>query len=93
MCGAASDKSALGADHCHTNTSPSVRAAFMGGAMPQKTSCSPGGEPKVSNLRVGTPSQHWELVPRRQIWCRSALPWTTDIKSQERFELGPARRP
>jgi hypothetical protein len=32
-------------------------------------------------------------VPRTQIWCRSALPWTTDIKTQERYEMGPDGRP
>jgi hypothetical protein len=42
---------------------------------------------------VGTLSQRRDLVPRAQIWCRSALPWTTDIKSQERFDMGPDRRP
>ena len=45
--------------------------------------------PKVYNLRVGTIHQRRELVPRTQIWCRSALPWTTDIKTQERYEMGP----
>ena len=38
--------------------------------------------PKVYNLRVGTIRQRRELVPREQVWCRSALPWTTDIKTQ-----------
>jgi hypothetical protein len=49
--------------------------------------------PKVYNLRVGTIHQRRELVPRTQIWCRSALPWTTDIKTQERYEMGPDGRP
>jgi hypothetical protein len=52
-------------------------------------STSEGDEPKVYNLRVGTLSQRWDLVPLAQVWCRSALPWTTDIKSQERFDMGP----
>ena len=56
-------------------------------------STSEGDGPKVYNLRVGTIRQRWDLVPRAQIWCRSALPWATDIKSQERFEMGPDRRP
>ena len=47
---------------------------------------------KVYNLRLGTLSQRSELVPRAQVWCRSALPWTTDIKSEERFEMGPDLR-
>ena len=48
--------------------------------------------PKVYNLRVGTIRQRWELVPRAQIWCRSALPWTTDIKTRQRFDMGPDLR-
>jgi len=48
--------------------------------------------PKVYNLRVGTIRQRWELAPRAQIWCRSALPWTTDIKTQQRFEIEPDLR-
>lgn len=32
-------------------------------------------DPQVYGLRVGTARQRAELVPRRQIWCRSALPW------------------
>jgi hypothetical protein len=47
---------------------------------------------KIYNLRVGTLNQRGDLVPRAQIWCRSALPWTTDIKSQQRFEMGPDPR-
>jgi hypothetical protein len=47
---------------------------------------------KVYNLRVGTLNQRGDLMPRAQIWCRSALPWTTDIKSQQRFEMGPDPR-
>lgn len=48
---------------------------------------------KVYNLRVGTLAQRRDLTPRIQIWCRSALPWTSDIKSSERFETGPGSRP
>jgi hypothetical protein len=56
-------------------------------------STSESAGPKVYNLRIGTIRQRWELVPRAQIWCRSALPWTADITSQERFEMGPDRDP
>ena len=49
-------------------------------------------EPKVYNLRLGTLRQRWNLEPRVQIWCRSALPWATDIVTQERFEMGQDRR-
>jgi hypothetical protein len=38
----------------------------------------PGALPSYS-LRVGTLDRRRELVPSRQIWCRSALPWTNDL--------------
>lgn len=49
-------------------------------------------ELKVYNLRVGTIRQRYALVPRTQIWCRSALPWSTEIKTEKRFEMGPDLR-
>ena len=33
-----------------------------------------GDDPKVYNVRSGTIRQRRDLVPRTQIWCRSALP-------------------
>lgn len=32
-------------------------------------------DPQVYGLRAGTARQRLQLVPQRQIWCRSALPW------------------
>jgi hypothetical protein len=37
------------------------------------------GERKSYGLRVGCIEQRRELVPRKQIWCRSALEWTVDL--------------
>ena len=37
------------------------------------------GEPPGYSLRVGTLDRRAELVPSRQIWWRSALPWTSDL--------------
>jgi hypothetical protein len=37
-------------------------------------------------LRVGTLKQRAELQPNRQIWFRSALPWSTDIREVEQIE-------
>jgi hypothetical protein len=39
-------------------------------------------------LRVGTLDRRAELLPARQIWCRSALPWTSDLNlpGAERLE-------
>ena len=33
-------------------------------------------EPKIYFLRMGSIRQRAQLPPRRQIWCRSALPWS-----------------
>jgi hypothetical protein len=49
------------------------------------TSVGPG--PKVLGLRVGTIRQRGSLVPRKQYWARSALPWLEglgDIPAVER---------
>ena len=42
--------------------------------------------PLTYSLRVGTLKQRAELRPRRQIWCRSALPWAMDMRGIERAE-------
>jgi hypothetical protein len=36
-------------------------------------------DPKTYGLRVGCIAQRRQLVPRKQIWCRSALDWTMDL--------------
>ena len=38
-------------------------------------------DPQLYFLRVGTLSQRAALPPTRQIWCRSALPWASDIRN------------
>ena len=35
-------------------------------------------------LRVGCIDQRSELIPSKQIWCRSALPWSMDIAALPR---------
>ena len=42
-----------------------------------------GDGPKVVGIRAGTARQRAELVPRRQIWHRSALPWLPEISCIE----------
>jgi hypothetical protein len=32
------------------------------------------------NIRIGTIRQRNQLIPRAQIWCRSAQPWVTDLR-------------
>ncbi|HXA99999.1 MAG TPA: GFA family protein [Steroidobacteraceae bacterium] len=42
--------------------------------------------PQSYFLRVGTMSQRAALPPQRQIWCRSALAWASDIRGLEPSE-------
>ena len=49
-------------------------------------STSEGDGPKVYSIRVGTSRQRHELVPRAQIWCRSAQPWLSDIGALPKSE-------
>ena len=39
-----------------------------------------GDGPKVYGLRTGTARQREQLVPRKQIWHRSALPWLPEFE-------------
>jgi hypothetical protein len=43
-------------------------------------STSADDQPGPYNIRMGTVSQREQLVPRAQIWCRSAQPWLTVLK-------------
>ena len=43
-------------------------------------------DPSRLGLRVGCIDQRKEFVPRRQIWCRSSLPWTMDLRDLPRRE-------
>ena len=45
-----------------------------------------GDGPKVYGIRVGTARQREELVPRKQIWHRSALHWLPEFKAMEVVE-------
>ena len=40
---------------------------------------SAASQPQSYSLRIGSIKQRAELWPERQIWCRSALPWTMDL--------------
>ena len=46
--------------------------------------------PRVFNLRAGTIRQREDLIPQKQIWHDSALPWSADITGLESFPRGPA---
>jgi hypothetical protein len=43
-------------------------------------------DPQTYSLRVGAIKQRVELRPRRQIWCRSALPWSMDLRGIDKLD-------
>ena len=52
-------------------------------------STSPEPDPQAYGLRVGSIDQRAEFsAPARQIWCRSALPWSMDLSGIARHERG-----
>jgi hypothetical protein len=44
------------------------------------------GDTPAYSLRVGALRQRFELRPRRQIWCRSALPWSMKLEAFEKHD-------
>ena len=46
-------------------------------------------DPPVFNLRVGTIRERAQLPPQVQFWCRSALPWVSDLNSVEALPTQP----
>jgi hypothetical protein len=44
------------------------------------------GDERRYGLRVGCIAERRELVPRRQIWCRSALDWAANLEALPRHE-------
>jgi hypothetical protein len=45
-----------------------------------------GEGPKIYNIRVGTTRQRDQLVPKRQIWCRSQQQWLGAVPAMPAFE-------
>jgi len=43
-------------------------------------------DPKSFGIRVGSARQRAELAPRKQGWCRSAMPWSANIESLPKHE-------
>jgi hypothetical protein len=43
-------------------------------------------DPSTYGLRVGCIAERHALIPRKQIWCRSALEWSMDITPVARRE-------
>ena len=48
-----------------------------------------GAGPKVYSIRVGSIRQRDQLVPKLQVWCRSAQPWIGHTKSVRKVEKQP----
>ncbi|WP_046868553.1 GFA family protein [Microvirga massiliensis] len=48
---------------------------------------SEGNDPKVYSIRIGTARQRDDLIPKAQIWCRSAQPWVTGLSSIRQLEM------
>ena len=44
-------------------------------------------KPEVYGLRVGCIDERALLVPKKQVWCRSALPWVEMLAGAERREM------
>ena len=42
--------------------------------------------PKVYSIRIGTSRQRDKLVPRAQIWCRSAQGWVGDLGTIQKVD-------
>lgn len=44
---------------------------------------------KVYGLRLGAIEQREQLIPKMQIWCRSAAPWLKELNSISAFDTVP----
>ena len=62
--------------------------AFCGNCGSPIYATSPGPEPRIYNVRVGTIAERQQLRPSRQIWCRSRLGWLSEIAEQPALEKG-----
>lgn len=45
-----------------------------------------GDDTKFFNIRLGTVRQRAQLPPKRQVWCRSALPWLGEMDAAPKVE-------
>jgi len=71
-----------GEPRIYTKTAESGRQrqqAFCEVCGSQLYAVSPGPEPRVYSLRVGTLAQRAQLAPQLQSWTRSRLPWADQI--------------
>ena len=49
-------------------------------------------DPQLFSIRTGTARQRDALIPKIQIWCRSAQGWAMDLGSIKQFSEQPATR-
>ena len=54
-------------------------------------STSVDADPQVYGLRVGTAQQRAQLPPKKQGWCRSAMPWAMNIDALPKIATQIAR--
>jgi len=45
---------------------------------------------EIFGLRVGTLNQRADIIPKKQIWHRSALDWVSEIEHLPKFEKQPS---
>ena len=48
-----------------------------------------GSGPKVYSIRVGTIRQRDQVIPKAQVWCRSAQPWLAHSELMRKIEKQP----
>jgi len=49
-------------------------------------------DPQIFSIRTATARQRDKLIPKIQIWCRSAQAWAMDIESIKQFSEQPVMR-
>jgi len=49
-------------------------------------SASPGDDPKVHNIRMGTVNQRDQFPPQFQLWCRSAQSWLPEFETLQKTD-------
>ena len=49
-------------------------------------SAPPEGEKGYFGIRVGTVKQRNQLIPKNQVWVRSAQPWTQNLSGMDKIE-------
>lgn len=45
-----------------------------------------GDDTKFFNIRLGTARQRDQLVPKKQVWCRSAVPWLGELDAAPKVD-------